>query len=157
MDGLLETPGGVRDLDSRRRAEWSALVSSWFDRMVERMAGEAGAENARFFNPLRVEAPLVERRISWDAFPRPVKVLFPGDPDGARRAADEFRSLGDYHGVTFYAVREGKAQEIVLPYRPQDEYCELSNGIRRAGCAGSCSPRRATNTGVSWPATGPSC
>ncbi|MFF5078495.1 hypothetical protein ACFY36_15700 [Actinoplanes sp. NPDC000266] len=124
MDGQLETPGGVRDLEARRLAEWSALVSSWFDRMVERTVGEAGAEHARFFNPLRVEAPLAERRISWDAFPRPVKVRFPGDPDGARRAADEFRSLGDYYGVTFYAVREKEPQEIVLPYRPQDEYCE---------------------------------
>ncbi|GIM89648.1 hypothetical protein [Paractinoplanes toevensis] len=48
----------------------------------------------------------------------------PGDPAGARRDADELRSLGDYYGVTFYAVRDGEAQEIVLRYRPQDEYCE---------------------------------
>ncbi|WP_328471977.1 hypothetical protein OHA21_08655 [Actinoplanes sp. NBC_00393] len=123
----LDTPGGVRDLDPQRLAGWSALVSAWMDQMVERTAGQVGGpEQVRFFNPLRTAppGPLAERRISWDAFPRPVKVRFPGDPAGARRAADEFRSLGDYYGVTFYAVRDGEAQEIVLRYRPQDEYCE---------------------------------
>ncbi|MEV6303179.1 hypothetical protein AB0M02_27470 [Actinoplanes sp. NPDC051861] len=122
-----DTPGGVRDLDPARLAGWSALISSWVDRMIERTAGQVGgAEHVRFFNPLTTTppGPLAERRISWDAFPRPVKVRFPGDPAGARRAADEFRSLGSYYGVTFYAVRDGEAEEIVLRYRPQDEYCE---------------------------------
>ncbi|MBG0565588.1 hypothetical protein [Actinoplanes aureus] len=125
--GMLDTPGGVRDLDPQRLAGWSALVSAWMDAMVARTAGQVGgAEHVRFFNPLRTATPgpLAERRISWDAFPRPVAVRYPGDPAGARRAADEFRSLGDYYGVTFYAVRDGQAEEITLRYRPQDEYCE---------------------------------
>jgi hypothetical protein len=123
--GILDTPGGVRDLDPRRLAGWSALVAAWFDRMIERTADQVGgAGDVRFVNPLRVTGPLAERRISWDAFPRPVKVRHPGDPAGARRAADEFRSLGEYYGVTFYAVRGDEAEEIVLQYRPQDEYCE---------------------------------
>jgi hypothetical protein len=122
---VLDTPGGVRDLDPERLAGWSALVSAWFDQMVERTAGQVGGvEHVRFVNPLRLAGPLAERRISWDAFPRPVKVRHPGDPVGARRDADKLRSLGDYYGVTFYAVRDGQPQEIVLRYRPQDEYCE---------------------------------
>jgi hypothetical protein len=122
---MLDTPGGVRDLDPPRLAGWSALVSAWFDQVVERTAGQVGgAEHVRFGNPLRLPAPPAERRISWDAFPRPVKVRHPGDPVGARRDAEELRSLGDYYGVTFYAVRAGEAHEIVLRYRPQDEYCE---------------------------------
>lgn len=117
-------PANIDDLDEVRLKGWSAVVSAWLDGAVRRVTEETG--DPRFFNPVRTPPPAepAERKIVWDAFPRTISVAHPGDPEAARAAADEPDDLGSYFGVRFFQVRDGREEEVVLPFRRHDEYCE---------------------------------
>jgi hypothetical protein len=120
-------PANVDDLNESRRQGWSAVVSAWLDGAVERVTAEVGdPEQVRFVNPARTPPPAepAERKIVWDAFPRVISVRHPGDPTAARAAADEPDDLGNYFGVRFFEVRDGREEEVILPFRRHDEYCE---------------------------------
>lgn len=120
-------PADVDDLDEAHRRGWSAVVSSWLDNAVGRVAAQVGGrDRARFFNPARTRVPgrPGERKIVWDAFPRVIAISHPGDPEAALAAADEPADLGGEYGVRFFRTAGGREEDVVLPFRRHDEYCE---------------------------------
>lgn len=99
-------PGHLDDLSEQGKAEWSANISNYFERVMRGRPANNDGPRLQFFHPLKTNptSDRAEKVIDWQAFPRLVEIDNPGDARFA--VADQSRD-------------------------DQDEYCEWSV-VRRA-------------------------
>lgn len=93
---MIEPPGGLTDLDSALRADWSKLISQEIDKNIRKF------DLPQFFNPTRntISTDAKEKKIDWSAFPKVVEMNSGGSDTLRWQTADRDR------------------------FRHQDEYCE---------------------------------
>lgn len=121
-----DPPGFMTDFDAipGQLEQWSAVVSAWFDEVVEKEMGELKGQPCQYYNQLKqppqMKPPLLEQDIVWNAFPGTLLRRF-GEA-GAMEIAETMMPL---------SLREdGQGSFYVGPtwpnlyYRPHDEYCE---------------------------------
>ncbi|UVC19350.1 phospholipase D-like domain-containing protein [Mesorhizobium onobrychidis] len=110
---LFDPPGFVDDLDSAGKEDWSQLVSGWLDAAREGNPDANDGPRNQFFNPLAnppagdVEVAV----ISWNAFPRQVRINSLSDMQRWRRA-DASRDVQDEY-CEWSVVRDPATGKIV--------------------------------------------
>jgi hypothetical protein len=110
-------PANIDDLAGRPTR--AAFLDAWHERIKGSFDSEIAnvpSSNRLFFSEVANAATSADLPVTWNAFPLPIRRNKPDDATARWKAADQ-RSTRDRRP-------SGGTAAVLMPFRPQDEYCE---------------------------------